>query len=208
MPTRLVDADDPNNLKLVSGQQVGAVNYVALSHRWGELKANEVPSYCTTRENIRQRENGFQISDAQTFRDAIDVVRSLDLRYIWIDSLCIIQGPSGDWAQEAERMEDVYSSAYFTIAATSATNSKSGFLGRSSQSLCVQDSSNQQIFVCPVADFDKEIEDAALNSRAWVMQERYLSCRTLHFGANQAYWECGGGIYCEDLTRLTSNPFV
>jgi hypothetical protein len=49
------------------------------------------------------------------------------VEYLWIDSLCIIQGENGNWKQESKRMQDVYTSAYCTVAATSAIDSNSGF---------------------------------------------------------------------------------
>jgi hypothetical protein len=180
-----------------------------LSHRWGELTDEQKQRYCTTKENITRRGEGFKIDELpRTFQDAVKVTRELRIRYLWIDSLCIIQyGDSGeDWKCESMRMEDVYTSAYCTVAATSAVNSNSGFLKRSisSEYVYVQDDSGRAVYVCTnVADFDKEVEEANLNTRGWVMQERLLSCRTIHFGANQIYWECGKGVYCEDLTQLT-----
>jgi hypothetical protein len=41
-----------------------------------------------------------------------------------------------------------------------------------------------------------------VSSRAWVMQELVLARVTVHFSANQIYWECGKGIHYENLTRL------
>ncbi|RFU29281.1 hypothetical protein B7463_g7054, partial [Scytalidium lignicola] len=215
LPTRLLYVGNPNSsdynpdvLRLVSSQQIGAGKYVALSHCWGELKPNEVPRYCTTQENIGDRQVGFGIADLPlTFRDAVMVARGLEVQYLWIDSLCIIQGKDGDWEQESKRMEDVYTSAYCTVAATSAVDSNAGFLKRniSSEYVYVQDDSGRRVYVCTdLADFDKEVEGRPLNTRAWVMQERLLSRRTIHFGDSQVYWECGEGVYCEDLTQLKS----
>jgi hypothetical protein len=213
LPTRLLYVGNPNSsdykpdvLTLVSGRQIGAGKYIALSHCWGKLKPNEVPLYCTTRENIGDRQVGFSIANLPlTFRDAVKLARCLEVQYLWIDSLCIIQGKDGDWEQESKRMEDVYTSAYCTVAATSAVDSNAGFLERniSSEYVYVQDDSGRPVYVCTdMADFDKEVEEAPLNTRAWVMQERLLSRRTIHFGASQTYWECGKGVYCEDLTQL------
>ena len=216
MPTRLLDITDPDNLKLVlsqdkTGQQSSKVTtqvkpYVALSHCWGKTEPGEIPLYCTTRENISTREKGFRTTNLpQTLQDAIEVTKGLNIQYLWIDSLCIIQGDGGDWDQESKRMEGVYTSAYCTLAATSAVDSNSGFLKRNvnSEYIHVQDELGRRVYVCTgIADFDNEVEGAELNKRSWVMQERYLSCRTIHFGTNQAYWECGEGVYCEDLTQL------
>ncbi|CAI6088942.1 unnamed protein product [Clonostachys chloroleuca] len=206
-PTRLLQVVDSHNLRLISGQEIGAEKYIALSHCWGMLEPETVPGYCTTTSNISDRRKGFRIVDLpQTFRDAIEVARELEVHYLWIDSLCIKQGPDGDWKDEAKRMEDVYSSAYCTLAATSAVDSNAGFLKRDASSVYVQDGSGRHIYVSTdTCDFDEEVEQATLNTRAWVMQERLLSCRTIHFGARQMYFECGDGVYCEDMTRLTSS---
>ncbi|GKT64292.1 TOL-like protein [Colletotrichum tofieldiae] len=59
-----------------------------------------------------------------------------------------------------------------------------------------------QFHVCEVIDnFDLDVEQGELNKRAWVLQERALSRRTIHFAHNQTYWECGEGIRCETFTK-------
>lgn len=105
-------------------------------------------------------------------------------------------------------MEGVFASAYCTIAATSAVDSNAGFLNRnvSSEFVYVQDTTGRRFYVCTdIDDFDNDVEKARLNRRAWVMQERILSRRTIHFSANRTYFECGKGVYCEDLTRMESS---
>ncbi|RII04522.1 hypothetical protein CUC08_Gglean011909 [Alternaria sp. MG1] len=106
-------------------------------------------------------------------------------------------------------MEDVFASAYCTIAATSAADSTVGFLARntSTEYARVQDAAGNQVYICThMDDFEKDVEEAELNKRAWVMQERVLAKRTIHFSANQTYWECGEGVYCENLTKMNSSP--
>jgi len=51
------------------------------------------------------------------FRDAIDIARRLDVRYLWIDSLCIIQDDQLDWQTESARMSTIYQQALLTISA-------------------------------------------------------------------------------------------
>lgn len=73
-------------------------------------------------------------------------------------------------------------------AASSAVNIKSGSLEGivNSEYIYTQDGSDRQIYECTnVEDFDNHVETAQLNTRAWVMQERFLSCRTVHFSAGQ-----------------------
>ncbi len=213
-PTNLLDVGDTNILKLVPGT-LNTERYIVLSHCWGIPQLGELgpdgktPRYCTTQSNLLIRQRGFSVDDLpQTFRDAIEVARGLGVKFLWIDSLCIVQGDGGDWETESKRMQDIYASAYCTVAATSAVDSYSGFLKRiintNSKYPCVQDDSGRTVYFCnDLANFDTDVDGAQLNTRAWVMQERFLSSRTIHFAANQMYWECGKGVYCEDLTQLT-----
>jgi hypothetical protein len=47
--------------------------------------------------------------------------------------------------------------------------------------------------------WESAVTSAALNSRGWVLQERLLSPRTVHFCQDQAFWECGELAACEAL---------
>lgn len=77
-----------------------------------------MPRWATTKSNIEERYDQFWLDDVPpTSTDAIQVALRLDIQYIWVDSLCIIQDSKRDWRREASRMADVYSKAYFTIFA-------------------------------------------------------------------------------------------
>lgn len=119
----------------------------------------------------------------KTFQDAVKVTRGLGIQYLWIDFLCIIQGKGDDWKDESEKMEQVFASAYCTVAATSASDFNAGFLAEQvgHSGIYVQDHSNRKVYVSKIiANFDDDVEKANLNQRAWVMQERLLSPRTIH----------------------------
>ena len=63
---------------------------------------------------------------SQTYQDAIAITRLLGLRYLWIDSLCIIQDSVVDWQTEAAKMGGIFKSSLCTIAASSASSSSEG----------------------------------------------------------------------------------
>lgn len=132
LPTRVIDVGEgaySDSVRLYCSKKDEEGSYVALSHCWGKFTDEQRERFCTFKRNINDRVRGIETSTLpKSFRDAIRVTRELGQRYIWIDSLCIIQDDSEDWRREANTMEMVYSMAYITIAATSAHHSTQGFL--------------------------------------------------------------------------------
>lgn len=181
--------------------------YIALSHRWGNPNEEDKKQFCTTRDNYQRRKEGFSMDDLpKTFKDAVQVTRVLGKQCLWVDALCIIQAiqdeEDSDWKDEARLMEQVFGSAYCTIAASSSMNWREGFVEQKSTPRFIQDVSEGWIYACDdIADYT-EVDTACLNRRAWVLQERVLSRRIIHFTKGYIYWECGDGVRCENFTKL------
>jgi heterokaryon incompatibility protein (HET) len=142
-----------------------------------------------------------------------DVTRQPGKEYIWIDSLCIIQEQEGnaDWLAQASDMENIFVSAYCTIAATSTNDWNDGFLPRKPIQrpafplFQLEDNLGRRIYIDNEIDnFEKEVDGAPLNQRAWVLQERLLSSRTIHFAANHIFWECGDVVRCNNFSHVFS----
>ncbi|KAL6790911.1 hypothetical protein J3E68DRAFT_411615 [Trichoderma sp. SZMC 28012] len=205
MPTRVIDVRH-NSIRLVETSNITNDHYVALSHCWGKLKKEE--RFCTYAHNIDALKMNVPYKALpKTFQDAVTVTRALGIPYLWIDSLCIIQEDEKDWESEAARMEEVFSSAYCTIAASRGTSSLSGFLGKRKPRAYakVQTSDGPLYLAEAIDDFHADVEQSELSKRGWVLQERALSRRTIYFTSTQIYWECGQGIFCETLAALR-NP--
>lgn len=105
-------------------------SYTALSYRWPE--GDEEKTWLkTTRENNSAFQGGIPwTAMPEVFQDAVKVTHRLGLQYMWVDSLCIIQGDEDDWKTEAQKMGDVYSRAFVTIAAASSSSGSWSFLKR------------------------------------------------------------------------------
>ncbi|KAI0433111.1 heterokaryon incompatibility protein-domain-containing protein [Xylaria sp. FL1042] len=140
----------------------------------------------------------------KTFQDAIMITRLLGFRYLWIDSLCIIQDDTADWQREASRMAHVYSQAHLTIT-TSAASDRSQGLFRDETELVPFELSvdsrdkflNQGCSVGFAPLRFRRLIVAPLNTRAWTLQERILSSRILHYARDQLHWECREAIISE-----------
>lgn len=123
-----------------------------------------------------------------------------------------------DWELHALFMGNIYANCTLNIAIAHASDSTMGcFVDRDSDQLQApytyvpdmisprdsghmsdsltrsSSSTSRLITVLPqVFNTERELFDGthALNTRAWVLQERLMSPRTLHFGAERIYWEC------------------
>jgi hypothetical protein len=142
---------------------------------------------------------------SKTFQDAMWLTRVLGFRYLWIDSLCIMQDSEDDWRREAASMKNIYMKATLNIAATAASDGREGlFYERDPISIVPHTVEIAWDGVCKGKYhffnqnlWKEEVLDAPLGKRGWVLQERLLSSRIIHFGKNQLFWECQSNQCCE-----------
>jgi hypothetical protein len=101
--------------------------YLALSHCWGVSTINERLTTTLATLEIRLKSIPMSLMPAN-FYDATIITRKLGYRYLWIDSLCIIQDSTEDWETESQNMGNIYMNASLTIAAGAAKDSDGGML--------------------------------------------------------------------------------
>lgn len=193
MPTRVIDVgpgDGSVNPRLhQSGDSCG--QWATLSHCWGLSTTTRLTS-----ATLDEKLEGIPMESlSRNFRNAIIVSRILGIRYIWIDSLCIIQDSTEDWLRESAKMGDIYKHSLITIAATNAEDSSAGFLRkRTSEVRChlrVEHNGEIPVYIRPRIEWYCFADIVGpLTHRAWVLQERLLTARTLHFGGQQMMWQC------------------
>src|SRR3569833_241670 len=185
-----------------------SLKYAALSYCWGAKQTG----YVTTTETISEITQAVSLALlSQTIQDAVTVVRKLGIQYLWVDALCIVQGQNqnADWTDEIQRMGYIYSNAYLTIGATSASAAAQGFLARRNRSgipidfkVSMNGRCEGKVFLrgCSqiASSFREDVEDSPLLQRAWVKQERILSRRMVDFSAKQIYWTCRVERHSED----------
>jgi hypothetical protein len=156
--------------------------YVTLSYPWGGAKQVKL-----TRDMEKcYRESGSLLVHRlpQTIQDAITLVSTIGERYLWVDSLCILQD-NEDMQQQLEQMGKIYSGSLFTIHAVSGEDANFGLPG-----VCPAERSAKQIIECVgglmVANLLPWMDETELNGawsrRAWTFQERALSQRHLMIG--------------------------
>jgi hypothetical protein len=221
-PTRLLDLqsfdDECLDIRLIESPASGS-QFATLSHCWG--MSGDTKCQTTTRTLRDLKERILYTNLPKTFRDAISVCRSLEIPYLWIDSLCIIQDSKEDWAREAASMSYVYSNSHLNISADwspnsdggcfKTINSPPGFVSEETVSITNTLTNGQQsclYFLHPGSGGYNDLDSTPLASRAWVFQERFLSRRNLHFTQNQLFWECREGFAGEDKMPRCSGPLI
>ncbi|KAJ2898664.1 heterokaryon incompatibility protein-domain-containing protein [Zalerion maritima] len=105
--------------------------YATLSYCWGGPQ-----SIVLTRDNCECLEReGIAVSRlGATIQDAIWVCIKLDIDYIWVDALCILQDNFIEQHREISQMASYYQNSIVTLCAASAPSSAHGFLTPQSDS--------------------------------------------------------------------------
>jgi hypothetical protein len=178
-----------------------------LSHRWGDGEFVKL-----TKSELSNFKSGFPVKMLRkTFQDAIVVAQRMNVSYIWIDSLCIIQDDDSDWQRESATMAEVYSNSFCNISADWGDRSNGLFFERTP---IFEPPYNLHIRLKypktsvrpelprlqPIRSFchiirprgwPERVMESPLNLRGWVFQERVLAPRVLHFSPEGVSWECG-----------------
>jgi hypothetical protein len=207
-PTRLINVGSSNGCSapFLQTSNGDIHDWVTLSHRWGNnqpLKTNMV--------NLATHELALPWEALpRLFRDAILITRSMGYKYLWIDSLCIVQDSPDDWRREVSRMGNIYKYCVFVISAECCHNSSESIFERSLVGKCTEyiqqgcHSSQRNVrgtlSLCSSNISGKSVKpsSSALQSRAWVLQEEILSPRTLRWSDHQIEWGCRSTLRSEE----------
>ena len=215
LPTRVIDVGlVPNRSdtapRLVDGAG-RSEDYVALSYCWGGESALTLT--VGSKERLRQ---GIPLNDFRaTLRDALTVTRTLGIRFLWIDALCIQQDSPEDWAAEAARMRDVYRGAIVTICASSASRASEGMFCHRTPPATIcwlpwnePNQPGKSVFLRQAIEvMDAELRASFINSHGWTLQESLLAPRTLWFGRQQLMFECYEGQINEAGHNMQSTEY-
>jgi hypothetical protein len=195
LPTRVIDVGPSDGSKApflhISNKKVG--EWIALSHCWGDSRP-----LATTTSTLKIRCDSLPLWDLPPlFRDAVIITRRLDYRYLWIDSLCILQDSASDWQTESENMGPIFKIATFTIAAEAATNSANSILSFARSvsypielPCCSKSRQLVGVMYTRLGYPLDQVERSELSRRAWTLQEDLLSPRVLKWRTKQLEWSC------------------
>ena len=199
LPHRVIEVgaeDSSTSARLFINDSLQRGEYTCLSYCWGG------PQDVSTTTATLEQYSICLPSDKlpQTIRDAINITRSLAIRYLWVDALCIVQDDSIDKQDQICKMDAIYIGAHFTIVAACGADSRAGLPGVRTRSRRPQ--RVEIIRGITLAAAQPNLANALLDTqwhhRAWTFQEAVLSKRLLIFTDFGAYFQCSTALWCED----------
>ncbi|OQO08602.1 hypothetical protein B0A48_06472 [Cryoendolithus antarcticus] len=114
--------------------------------------------------------------------DFIHVVRQLEVRYAWVDCLCIIQDDEESKQAQINAMGLIYSAALLTIVQLSGKDANDGLAGARPDPRLVLTELPRWIHISR--------DESSYSSRGWTLQEELLSRRCLYLSNWGAFWQC------------------
>ncbi|KAK4220666.1 heterokaryon incompatibility protein-domain-containing protein [Podospora fimiseda] len=198
LPRRILDVN--SGVRLYEPDEHTRAEYVALSYCWGPNKQ----SLLTAKKNrLDHIVNGISHDKLpRTIADAIKVCRSLGIRYLWVDSLCIVQDDEFEKQVEIAKMADIYHNTTFAMIAACAEEVEVGFLqfyDRAKRSEYPR-SIELPLYINKITSGSIELREnhnpldwshhEPLFSRAWAMQELLLLSRALVFCSQEVLFKC------------------
>jgi hypothetical protein len=152
--------------------------YMALSYVWGQA-----PTLRLSKENARilMTSGGLRTLRQQiprTIDDAIDLVSKIGERYLWVDTLCLIQDDSEDMASGIQTMDLVYEMAIVTIIAASGSDAQAGLPGvrpHSRHSTQLIQEISPSVKMIGLYELDDYLKRSKYSSRAWTQVSLHSS---------------------------------
>lgn len=216
-PRWLIDVHHSCLVQAEPGQQ-----YLALSYVWGSGK-----SFRTLRQNLARLQQEGSLNESSSFvadeasgdkvdsalddplpktiRDVIALTRQLGERFLWVDSLCIVQDDYEEKEEHLSCMGSIYANAYVTVAATGGT-AHSGLRGIENVTPPMERTTELRRYARSMQYLHKEIQAhhhklqaSVWNHRAWTFQEQVFSRRLLVFGEREVSWECHCTVWFEGM---------
>ncbi|KAF2269970.1 HET-domain-containing protein [Lojkania enalia] len=211
LPSRLLAIDNtgqPKSFRLITSSECPInTRYMTLSHCWGAKPIER--KLRLLKSTFKQLRDGLPIDGLpKTFREAVAVTTRFNIKFFWIDCLCIYQDSPEDWRVEASTMQQVYRHSFLNISALGASNDDEGLFHERNPAhiapTIVQLKRKRDcepepyLFVLEkYGAWRLTFEMEPIVKRGWVIQERLLSPRVLHFGRKQLFWECRQQNACE-----------
>ena len=213
LPSLLVDVSDLERLHIHESAPKERGEYCALSYCWGGPQA-----FQTTSATLMARLNGFSVTVLpRTLQDAVKLTHELSVKYLWVDSICIIQDSEDHRTYQLSRMGEIYMNATLTICAARCSTADGSFLEDRADAATGVHKNLVFFNILQLEDADvssgprskKRVQAVGnlwlmesnvpflkdpISHRAWCLQESTLSPRIVYYERLRPIWRCNGCI--------------
>lgn len=181
-----------------------SAKYVTLSYVW--------PRFDTLRLVKANRESFHRygaldpvwVNFPRVITDAVDVVRRLGERYLWVDALCITQDDVAEKTSLISIMDKIYGDSFLTLLVATATSPTHDYGIPGIR--CTERKAHQHIanvddleLVTALANSSEALKHSVWSTRGWTFQEGILSKRCLIFTDHQMFFHCPQDARSEDI---------
>ncbi|KAI4631976.1 uncharacterized protein J4E87_002683 [Alternaria ethzedia] len=183
----------------------------------GQLRLDHTTEERFKRDGIELRELPKTFRDAILFASRLDKVGFIWIDSMCIiqpteNYSSRSKGSLSDWLEQSRQMDQIYRGSFLNISATAATDGDQGLFFSRRPEYLWEDEINvnytgtnlfgsvrpasmeeDQLIRCTIIDlsfWNELVEEAPVNRRGWVFQERLMAPRVLHFCRDQIAWEC------------------
>lgn len=209
LPTRLIEVVPTSNPDFVRLRNTKGMvgSYAALTYCWGKTRQQT-----TTKETISDHLVRIPLRCLPAaIQDAVWLCRGLNIPYLWIDALCIIQNDAEDWKHEAASMAGIYGRSALTLSAPQSMNSDRGFAKIGTPEILSLPRLRWSLRASNITGtvtarhntegpYHSDVSDLTNSSmldkshspwmrRGWTLQGWLLSPRILHCGSDRV-WDC------------------
>lgn len=208
MPTRVIDVGNhqqrrPPRLIITTPNMED--KYLALSYCWGPATDTHTLNANTMEDMLNGMDESRLVA---AHRDTLSLARSLGIKFVWIDALCIIQGNKEDWECESKLMARVYGNATLTISAGRTADARNSFIinDYKQPAPCCEIPLDEDQHSNVLVGLRRSSDYGVVETRGWCLQEKKWSRRIVFFGNEQLYFLCRCCGYSEDRNYEQEKP--
>ncbi|RDW61072.1 hypothetical protein BP6252_12455 [Coleophoma cylindrospora] len=193
--------------------------YIALSYVWGPV--DPIRLTMGNAEILQQKDSllmpHIRSRIPQTIQDAIFTASTVNVEFLWVDTLCLPQDELETRQELMQQMHQIYDNAVFTIVAAAGKDANRGLAGlrtgsrhRHQQAFQIRGRTFLDVDLDLVDGVGSGYQYSSWRTRAWTYEEALFSSRQLVFTEQRVYWYCpqtDPGGWREDIMAETTDAY-
>jgi hypothetical protein len=189
MPKRIIDVQVDPPVLIDSVER--AFDYITLSY----CSKIDFQKCSLTSASLETLKKGINLKNMpEFFRDTVVICRNLQIRYLWVFDLCILQDEPADWAHQVSQLRIIFGNALFTISQYPSYYTGDSIFPKASDSnpTVITNSHIPQLPSLGIRNFRPPTSYLPQDTvtRGWQTVERLLSTAVLHYTPYELAWEC------------------